>query len=346
MTSSFTRWSTATLAAAVLLSTPALAATKLAASTEAQTRHPIVLVHGLFGFDDILGLDYWYKIPDDLRKNGATVLVAKVSALNDNDVRGEQLLQQLRQWQATKSYRKFNLIGHSQGGPTARYVAGVAPDLIASVTTVGSPHVLPETGRDDLVGKLLTQYASVATFLGKSIDFLSGSAGLPADPAALKAWSENTAAFNARFPAGAPTSPCGQGPELAANGVRYYSATGNVDQDQWLGHCRPADDRDRPTQRRPGAGVLSQVGAGAARRLRLEPLRRDQPGLWHAGQGRPQPGRVLPSAGRAPEGQRPLTTRPPVNPGGGDTELSTGWAIIQPVFCFFDSAPNAIRIRS
>lgn len=228
MTSSFTRWSTATLAAAVLLSTPALAATKLAASTEAQTRHPIVLVHGLFGFDDILGLDYWYKIPDDLRKNGATVLVAKVSALNDNDVRGEQLLQQLRQWQATKGYRKFNLIGHSQGGPTARYVAGVAPDLIASVTTVGSPHVLPETGRDDLVGKLLTQYASVATFLGKSIDFLSGSAGLPADPAALKAWSENTAAFNTRFPAGAPTSPCGQGPELAANGVRYYSATGNV----------------------------------------------------------------------------------------------------------------------
>lgn len=231
MTSSFTRWSTAPLAAAVLavlLTTPALAATKLAASTEAQTRHPIVLVHGLFGFDDILGLDYWYKIPDDLRKNGATVLVAKVSALNDNDVRGEQLLQQLRQWQATKGYRKFNLIGHSQGGPTARYVAGVAPDLIASVTTVGSPHVLPETGRDDLIGKLLTQYASVATFLGKSIDFLSGSAGLPADPAALKAWSENTAAFNTRFPAGAPTSPCGQGPELAANGVRYYSATGNV----------------------------------------------------------------------------------------------------------------------
>lgn len=57
--------------------------------TEAQTRYPIVLVHGLLGFDDILGLDYFYQVPADLRKNGATVLVAKVSAVNDNDVRGE-----------------------------------------------------------------------------------------------------------------------------------------------------------------------------------------------------------------------------------------------------------------
>jgi Predicted acetyltransferases and hydrolases with the alpha/beta hydrolase fold len=37
-----------------------------------------------------------------------------------------------------------NLIGHSHGGPTARYIAGVRPDLVASVSTVagtndGSP---------------------------------------------------------------------------------------------------------------------------------------------------------------------------------------------------------------
>lgn len=115
--------------------------------TEAQTRYPLVLVHGLMGFDDILGLDYFYQIPADLSKNGATVLVAKVSAVNDNDVRGEQLLKQLKEWQAAKGYTKFNLIGHSQGGPTARYAAGIAPGLIASVTTVGSPHTIPVGGR-------------------------------------------------------------------------------------------------------------------------------------------------------------------------------------------------------
>jgi triacylglycerol lipase len=193
----------------------------------AQTRYPIVLVHGLFGFDDILGIDYWYQIPADLRKNGATVLIAKVSALNDNDARGEQLLKQLQEWKAAKGYQKFNLIGHSLGGPTIRYTAGVAPSLVASVTTVGSPHTLPDTGPQDLIGKLLTNYISVATFMGKTIDWLSGHKDLPTDAAALKAWADNTAAFNARLPQGMPTTPCGQGTEVGSNGVRYYSIAGN-----------------------------------------------------------------------------------------------------------------------
>mgnify|MGYP006175506079 CR=1 FL=1 len=32
---------------------------------------------------------------------------------------------------------KVNLIGHSHGGPTIRYVASVAPELVASATSVG-----------------------------------------------------------------------------------------------------------------------------------------------------------------------------------------------------------------
>jgi triacylglycerol lipase len=36
---------------------------------------------------------------------------------------------------------KVNLIGHSQGGNSARYVASVYPDLVTSVTTVeGANH--------------------------------------------------------------------------------------------------------------------------------------------------------------------------------------------------------------
>lgn len=45
-----------------------------------QTRYPIVLVHGLFGFDSALGIDYFYGIPDALRQGGAKVYVAQVSA--------------------------------------------------------------------------------------------------------------------------------------------------------------------------------------------------------------------------------------------------------------------------
>ena len=41
----------------------------------------------------------------------------------------------MRQWAAKDGVKKFNLIGHSQGGPTIRYTAAVAPQLVASVTT-------------------------------------------------------------------------------------------------------------------------------------------------------------------------------------------------------------------
>ncbi len=34
----------------------------------------------------------------------------------------------------------MNLIGHSHGGPTIRYVAGVRPDVVASLTSVAGPH--------------------------------------------------------------------------------------------------------------------------------------------------------------------------------------------------------------
>ena len=59
------------------------------------------------------------------------------------------------------------------------------------------------------------------------LSWISGSPGLLQDSlAALQSLDTPGAAdFNARFPAGAPTSACGQGP-ASANGVRYYSASG------------------------------------------------------------------------------------------------------------------------
>src|SRR6266542_1322455 len=66
------------------------------AQTYAQTRYPIVLVHGIFGFDSFLGLDYFYGIPGALRHDGARVFVSQVSAANSNEVRGEQLLAEVK----------------------------------------------------------------------------------------------------------------------------------------------------------------------------------------------------------------------------------------------------------
>ncbi|MCV5343391.1 alpha/beta fold hydrolase, partial [Escherichia coli] len=63
--------------------------------------------------------------------------VAQVSATNSSEVRGEQLLAQVETLLAAIGAEKVNLIGHSHGGPTTRYVASVRPDLVASVTSIG-----------------------------------------------------------------------------------------------------------------------------------------------------------------------------------------------------------------
>ncbi len=110
-----------------------------AADTYTKTKYPVVLVHGLLGFDAIGPINYFYGVSSALQKSGAVVFTPEVSQANSNELRGEQLLKQLQEFQAQYGYTKFNLVGHSHGGNTIRYVAGVAPDLVASVTTVGTP---------------------------------------------------------------------------------------------------------------------------------------------------------------------------------------------------------------
>lgn len=201
------------------------------ADTYTQTRHPIVLVHGLFGFDRIGPVDYWYGIPSALRSGGAQVYVTQQSAANASEVRGEQLLAELRRLRAAHGHAKFNLVGHSHGGQTVRYVAAVAPDLVASVTTLGTPH-LGSPVADDV--KRTVELFGVTGPVSAIIDafatlesLLSGQPSLPQDSlAALTSLnSTGAASFNQRFPAGRPTSACGQGPAVA-NGVRYYSMSG------------------------------------------------------------------------------------------------------------------------
>jgi triacylglycerol lipase len=123
------------------------------------TRYPIVLVPGLTGTDKYSGtLDYFYGVKADLERGGAKVFVANISGFQREagpKGRGEQLLAYIRSVRALTGAEKVNLIGHSQGGMSARYVAAVAPELVASVTTVGTPHRGSEAA--DYVTGLLKQ---------------------------------------------------------------------------------------------------------------------------------------------------------------------------------------------
>lgn len=203
------------------------------AGTATATKHPIVLVHGLFGFDDILGVDYFYGVPRALSRDGARVYVTSVSAANSSEVRGEQLLQEVREILAITGAQKVNLIGHSHGSPTSRYVASVAPELVASVTSVGgvnwgSPVADAMRGAVPPGSFSEAVIASVVNGFTNFLEFLSGNSGLPTNSlAALDSLSTaGTLAFNQRYPEGVPSYYCGNGKELESNGVYYYSWSG------------------------------------------------------------------------------------------------------------------------
>jgi triacylglycerol lipase len=218
-----------TLAAATLALAPAAQAT----TTGSQTKYPIVLVHGFIGFDNILGIQYFYNIPSSLRKDGATVYVASVNPSQTTEFRGEELVQQMKQWAAKDGVKKFNLIGHSHGGPTVRYAAGTVPAMVASVTTVAGTHFGSKVA-DTILANTTPDggFDKIATGGLQLIAWLSGNAtSRQADLiTALKALSaEGSAAFNAKFPVGAPPTPAGSGPEVASvagNPIRWYSVSG------------------------------------------------------------------------------------------------------------------------
>jgi triacylglycerol lipase len=202
------------------------------ASGYTQTKYPIVLVHGLFGFDNIGPVEYFYDIPEALRSGGAQVFVSQVSAANSTEVRGEQLLVEVQQILATTGATKVNLIGHSHGGPTARYVASVRPDLVASVTTVGgvnkgSPVADMLLGIAPAGSLSRSVLASITNGLADLIGFLSGDPGLPQNAIAANISLSTAGAlqFNAAHPEGVPTTACGQGASQV-NGVHYFSWSG------------------------------------------------------------------------------------------------------------------------
>jgi triacylglycerol lipase len=193
------------------------------AGTYAKTKYPILLVHGLLGFDSIGGVEYFYNIPETLRANGATVFVDSVSAANST-----------RQILAATGAQKINLIGHSHGGPTIRYVAAVAPNLVASVTSVDG--VNKGSAVADVLlgvappGSISNSILVAATNgLASLIEFLNGTPTLPQNALAA-AQSLSTAgslAFNQLYPQGVPTSACGNG-DAQVNGVYYFSWTGRA----------------------------------------------------------------------------------------------------------------------
>ncbi|NRB37608.1 MAG: alpha/beta fold hydrolase, partial [Pseudomonadales bacterium] len=178
-------------------------------TTYTQTVYPFVLVHGLYGFKELFTVEYYYRVAEALEMGGASVYTVNLAKINTNEYRGEQLLAHLKNIKALDGVEKFHLVGHSHGGPAVRYVLSVAPELLASVTSIGGPNVY---GTAEPVVEAMSSFWTgammqlMANMLGELIDLVEGNEQAHFAIGAFKSVSETgVAEFNALHNHGLPT---------------------------------------------------------------------------------------------------------------------------------------------
>lgn len=108
----------------------------------ARPRYPVVLVHGLFGFDELVvgkaRHAYYRGIRAVLEHDGHAVQVARLAPAGAIAVRAAGLVELVNACEA----KRVNIIAHSMGGLDARYAIsrlGLAK-RVGALVTVGTPH--------------------------------------------------------------------------------------------------------------------------------------------------------------------------------------------------------------
>ncbi|MCJ1379153.1 hypothetical protein MMC17_002253 [Xylographa soralifera] len=106
-------------------------------------KYPIVLAHGLMGFDELRlagkylpGIHYWRGITEALRANGIEVITAHVPAAGSLEIRAAQLSENILEKAGGKS---VNIIA----GLDSRYMLSQMkpPNVkVLSLTTIATPH--------------------------------------------------------------------------------------------------------------------------------------------------------------------------------------------------------------
>ncbi len=131
-------WIAAAIVAAILI----LAILRRRPWRGARTRYPILLAHGLLGFESIgigpLKQDYFRGVSDHLEGCGNQVIKARVPGTASIEKRAEHLAAAIRDAPG----RRVNVIAHSMGGLDARYAISKLGlrKKVASLTTIGTPH--------------------------------------------------------------------------------------------------------------------------------------------------------------------------------------------------------------
>lgn len=106
-----------------------------------KTQYPLLLVHGVF-FRDYRYINYWGRIPKELRRNGATVYYGRQQSAAAVEDSGRELAARIRQIVEETGCGKVNIIDHSKGGLDSRAAIahqGMGP-YVATLTTINTPH--------------------------------------------------------------------------------------------------------------------------------------------------------------------------------------------------------------
>ena len=103
------------------------------------TKYPLLLVHGVF-FRDFKHLNYWGRIPAALEKNGAAVFYGNHNSANGVLGSAKELETRVQEVLKETGCEKVNIIAHSKGGLDARAMIQRDPSLVASLTTICTPH--------------------------------------------------------------------------------------------------------------------------------------------------------------------------------------------------------------
>lgn len=147
-----------------------------------KTKYPVLLVHGVF-FRDTRFFNYWGRIPEELKFNGAKIFYGKHSSAASVSDSAKQLTLRIEQILKKTKAEKVNIIAHSKGGLDCRYAianCGIA-EKVASLTTVNTPHrgclfadYLLEKIPDSVKNDVANSYNRVLKFLGeKDSDFIA-----------------------------------------------------------------------------------------------------------------------------------------------------------------------------
>jgi triacylglycerol lipase len=172
---------------------------------------PLVLVHGLCGFDRLYAfrrpvIDYFPGVREQLQANGNRVFSARVSPTAGVDRRAAELKRFIEN---VSPAEPVHVIGHSLGGMDARYMTSRLgmEERVLSLTTIGTPH-RGTSFADWAIKRLSRLMLPLLRFLG-----------LP-----NQAFYDLTTESCCRFNEEVPDVP----------GVRYYSVAGRCES-PWIG---------------------------------------------------------------------------------------------------------------